>query len=56
MLNEDGMTLIAQRDPGWADGEYIVNIGRDYDGNNPHPGQVMFIVYNSEFQWEIWSD
>ena len=42
---QNGMSLVSQRDPGWDGGEYLINIGRNYDGNDPNPGKVLFVVW-----------
>lgn len=42
---KNGMSLVQQRDPGWDNGEYLINIGKDYNGGDPHPGQVLFVVW-----------
>lgn len=40
-----GMSLVSQRDPGWDGGEYLINIGRNYNGGDPNPGKVLFVVW-----------
>jgi len=46
-------TLVQQRNGGIS-GEYILNVGTSHNVAM-NPGQVYFMVFNGNMQWEIWS-
>ncbi len=48
------MSIVQQRD-GQFNGQYILNIGSNHDGRISAPGRVYFMVYNNQFQFEIYS-